>query len=69
MSTLLAPAITWMVGGIVAWLAGRYHLTVDQQHLVSSDILGGIGFAAAWVTGLFLHWRARMAQPPNGGKT
>lgn len=67
MNTLIAPLIAWIVGGLVAWLAGRYHLTVDQQQLVSADVLGGIGFVMAGATGLTLHWRARMAPPPNGG--
>lgn len=68
MSTLLAPFIAWVVGGLVAWLAGRYHLDLNQQQLVSTDIVGGIGFVATMTAGLALHWRARLAPPPTGGK-
>lgn len=66
--TLVMPAIVWMVGGIVAWLAGRYHLTVDQQQLVSTDIIGGISFGGSMIAGLWLHLRAYQATPPKEGK-
>lgn len=65
--TLIMPAIVWMVGGIVAWLAGRYHLTLDQQQAVSADIIGGITFGGAMVGGLWLHLRAYYAKPPKEG--
>lgn len=68
MSKMLMPAVMWITGGIVQWLAGRYHLTPEQQSMATSDIVGWTMYAGCAATGLFMHWRHMMAPPPTGGQ-
>jgi hypothetical protein len=67
MNTFIAPIVLWAVAGIVTWLAGRYHLDLNQQQQLSADIVGGVTWTGAFVTAMWVHWRARMAAPPTGG--
>lgn len=67
MTSVFTPIILWAVGGIVAWLAGRYHLDVNQQQLVSTDVMGGIAFVSAGTAATYAHWKALKSPPPKTG--
>lgn len=50
--------ITHFAGIMLAWAAGRYHLSSDQVSAMMSDV-GYIGAAAAFVYGMYAHWNMK----------
>ena len=54
----IKSSITRAAGIVLAWAAGRYHLSADQVGAITSDI-GYIGSAAAFAYGLYSHWNMK----------
>lgn len=65
-SLLAQQFVGYFVASLITWLATRYHLTQEQQGVISADIYAGIGIAGATVYGLWTNHRAYLAKPPGG---
>ena len=50
--------VTRLLGMLLAWAAGRYHLSTDQVALIASDV-SYVGAAAAFAYGMFEHWNMK----------
>jgi uncharacterized membrane protein YeaQ/YmgE (transglycosylase-associated protein family) len=64
-SLLLQQLAGYLIASLVTWAATRYHLTTDQQGILTTDIIGAVGLASATLFGLWTHHRAYVAIPPN----
>lgn len=65
-SLLAQQFAAYCVATIITGLATRYHLTQEQQGLISTDLYAGLGVASTMAYGLWTHHRAYLATP-NGG--
>jgi hypothetical protein len=66
LSLLLQQFAGYAVASLVTYLATRYHLTQEQQGILTTDVMGGIGVAGATAYGLWTHHRAFVSTPPQG---
>lgn len=55
----------YLVASLLTFLATRYHLTQEQQGIISADLYAGIGIAGATVYGLWTNHRAFLSAPPK----
>lgn len=64
LSLLFQQFVGYVVASLVTYLATRYHLSTEQQGIVTADIIGAVGVGSATMYGLWTHHRAFLATPP-----